>query len=189
MLAAVGCMKENETLEYRKAIPFSRSDYFEGLMQDDRVGVQLCDAKGWQTFQRRAQARDQEAFAASAKQYEKVVPDRNLKKVIRRQPVFTAWGGEVEGDTGWCGPPRSKLLGLIALTAEIATFRVCDPALLSSLLSSWAFFLQFKHCLFAFLFFCYREGPAPDSPEGLFRLSEAAANELLLLAWLAQCPL
>ena len=48
VLRAAGCLRDDETLEYRKPLPRVPAGYFEGLMQDDRLGVQLVDRAQWE---------------------------------------------------------------------------------------------------------------------------------------------
>lgn len=46
--------------------------------------------------------------------------------------MFEGWGGQIEGDTGWNGPPRRKLLALMWVTAELAEFGITGLLLLGS---------------------------------------------------------
>lgn len=41
-LRAVCCMRDGEALEYRKKLPYNERRLYEGVMIDDRVGVQLA---------------------------------------------------------------------------------------------------------------------------------------------------
>ena len=40
VLRAAGCLLDDEALEYRRPLPEPRSGYYEGVMVDDRLGVQ-----------------------------------------------------------------------------------------------------------------------------------------------------
>ena len=57
-----GLMKDSERFEYRRLFPPSKSDFVEGLMMDDRVGVMLMDKLKWRQQVRAQDTRDVEAF-------------------------------------------------------------------------------------------------------------------------------
>ena len=107
--------------------------------------------------------RDVEAFAASAAQYQRAHLDVNEAKSVRRSAVFEAWGGETEGDAGWTGVPRTRLVQLIRVIASVADLGVVDQRLMSSLMGSWAFSLQFRRPMFALVDAVFKEAP----PDGL----------------------
>lgn len=89
-LRAVGCMKADETLEYRKKVPYYASGFYEGVMIDDRVGVQLVPKKGAAQALRGDRRRDTEASEASDEQYAAVELEVNARKNVRRALVFEA---------------------------------------------------------------------------------------------------
>ena len=169
-------MLDSERLEYRRPFPLTSSGYVEGLMMDDRVGVQLFPKEGWHRHVVATAARDQEAFARSAELYAQAGLDVNEKKAIRRAVVWEAWGGQTEGDTGWTGPPRRKLLKLLQITLELAKGGVVDLQLLSSLLGSWAFFLQFRRCLYSVIDALYKEGPPRGRQRGTFSVDSSRSQ-------------
>lgn len=113
-------------------------------MIGDRVGVQLVPKKEAAQALCGDRRRDTEAFEASDEQYAAVGLEVNARKKVRRALVFEAWGGQIEGDTGWNGPPRRKLLALMWVTAELAELGVTELLLL------WASFLQFRRAMTAF---------------------------------------
>jgi len=102
--------------------------------------------------------------------------DVNEKKAIRQAVVWEAWGGQTEGDTGWTGPPRRKLLKLLQITLELAKGGIVDLQLLSSLLGSWAFFLQFRRCLYSVIDALYKEGPPRGRQRGTFSVDSSRSQ-------------
>lgn len=137
-----------------------------------------------------ARLRDSEKFDACAEQYvRRGGTGVYERKKVHRATVFEVWGGQVEGDAGWMGPPRHKLVGLLWVTFELAQTGVTDLQLLESPLGCWAFFLQFRRPMFAFVDLCYHEGPLSDAPDECFPLSRAAKDELLELSVWGLCML
>ena len=79
-------------------------------------------------------------------------------------------------------PNRSKLLQLAFLTAELALGGVASEEILESVNGSWAFFMQFRRCLFSLCSAVYFEASPSGSRSGPFVLTAASRNELLSLA-------
>ena len=129
-------------------------------------------------------ARDREVFTSVDSAYERVGLEANEKKRVRRQLVCTTWGSELEGDSGWVGPPRGKLAFLMIVTALVATSGVCTEDILGTLTGIWAYALTYRRPLFSMMFHvyrCYSPDGRRDTP---FRLGTWGRNELLLLALL-----
>ena len=106
----------------------------------------------------------------------------NEKKRVRRELVVTAWGAQLEGDVGWVGAPRHKLLYLMYLTALLAIGGVCSEDILGTVNGVWAYVLTFRRSLFSLMFHVYRCA-SPDGCRGSpFRLGTWSRNELLLLS-------
>jgi len=116
-------------------------------MVDDRLGVQLLSFR--EDREQRASGqphgRDVEAFVASTEMYVRVKLDVNAKKAVRQSSTFSAWGAEVDGRRGFCGPPRDKLAHLANLTANIAQAGVATGRGLEQLISLWGFYASFRH--------------------------------------------
>ena len=75
----------------------------------------------------------------------------NEGKRVRRKLVCTAWGAQLEGDAGWVGPPRFKLVHLMYLTALVAIGGVCNGDIVGTLTGVWAFALSFRPSLFSLM--------------------------------------
>lgn len=88
-----GCMRDDEALEYRRKVPENESRPARAEARGER-GVD----------------RGQVARLRGGRREREEVPEVELevneRKKVRRATVFDAWGGQVEGDTGWNGPPR-----------------------------------------------------------------------------------
>ena len=115
-----GGMRPGETLVYRELYPTMENSYAEGITIDDHLGCQLGPVEGLPVCKDVDGYRDSEAFAASASFYKSSGLETHPKKEVRRDPVVTAWGAEIEGDVGWIGPPRHKLAGFMFLSAQLA---------------------------------------------------------------------
>ena len=119
-------------------------------MIDDHVGCQLGPSSlAWQEH---AHARDREVFEAVDAAYVRVGLEANEKKRVRRQLVCTTWGSELEGDTGWVGPPRGKLAMLMILTGLVAAGGACTEDILGTLTGVWAYALTYRRSLFSIMF-------------------------------------
>ena len=108
-------------------------------MVDDRLGVQLLSFREDREQRESGQphGRDVEAFVASTEMYARVKLDVNAKKAVRQSSTFSAWGAEVDGRRGFCGPPRDKLAHLANLTANIAQAGIATGRGLEQLLGLW----------------------------------------------------
>merc|ERR1712194_694627 len=182
VLRRAGCLRWDEALEYKNVFPRGPSNYYEGVMIDDRVGVQLCSAAELPEVLKGAPRRDSVAFAASDSQYKEVGLETNSKKKVRRQSRWEAWGAEVDGVLGQAGPPRRKLVALIDITMVVWSRGLASEDLLETLLGSWAFFLQFRRPMFSLVQVLYGIEAPPGVPKhGPFALTLEARNELALL--------
>ena len=119
----------------------------------------------------------------------------HMVKAVRWAAVFAAWGCCLEGDVGWLGIPRYKLVELAILTLEVAWLGIVDLELLECLLGSWAYALSFRRHMFCILHALYRQAPPASAGDGPaarlfpFRLHPWARNELILLGALAASTL
>ena len=92
--------------------------------------------------------RDKEAFGAAAAFYSHGGLLTHPKKVIRREPVITGWGAEIEGGTGFIGPPRHKLAGLCFLAAQLAANGIICAQLHGTVCGSRSYVLTFRRTLY-----------------------------------------
>lgn len=184
LLRAFGGMKDQETLSYRRPLPVTTSGFYEGVMIDDHLGVQLLPTLASQSETLKQPGRDQEAFASAEEAYVCEGLKAHPKKRVRRNPHAKVWGAEIEGFEKFVGPVRSRLLQLARLSAEASERGPMDQKVLEALTGLWAFNAQFRRPLFAFLHAVYHE-QSPGGPGEPFRLSRAARNELLTMALLA----
>ena len=156
-------------------------------MVDHRLGVQLLSFREDREQGESGQphGRDVEAFVASTEMYARVKLDVNTKKAVRQSSTFSAWGAEVDGRRGFCGPPRDKLAHLANLTANIAQAGIATGRGLEQLLGLWGFYASFRHPMFSFLSHVYGLSSATGDDLTPFKLDYKARDELLGLAILA----
>ena len=119
-------------------------------MIDDHVGCQLGPYNN--EWQQHGVGRDREVFEAADAAYVRVGLEGNTKKRVRRSLVCTTWGAELEGDTGWVGPPRGKLACLMMITALIAASGICTEDIVGTINGVWAYALTFRRSLFALMY-------------------------------------
>ena len=188
-VSTFGGMRADESLYYRSLFPVSTTDCWEGIRLDDHLGCQLGPPTGMPGWDDQDSYRDKEAFQSSADFYDASGLLTHPKKAVRRATVVTAWGGEMEGDAGWHGPPRHKLAGLSYLSAKIAAEGVISAQLHGTICGVWAYMLTFRRCLFSLLSHLYRiHWPDPHANDPT-KLSLWCRNELLLLGCLAPMAL
>ena len=184
LLRAFGAMQPTETLSYRSKMPHPETNFYEGVMIDDHLGVQLLEKDGPISEILQRPARDQSVFAQSAEAYDNAGLEAHEKKRVRRATVAKVWGTEVEGVAGLVGPVRSRLVRLMQLTFELLNPGVVDEKILEATLGLWAYCAQFRRPMFSFLYELYRQ-TSPDHPRCPFKLTAGARNELLILTCLA----
>ena len=184
LLRAFGGMKELETLSYRKPLPLTQTGFYEGVMIDDHLGIQLLPVLPSEKATLEQVGRDQEAFVTAEEAYGCGGLKAHPKKRVRRSSHTKVWGAEVEGFEKLVGPVRSRLLQLARLSAEASERGPMDQKVLEALTGLWAFNAQFRRPLFAFLHSVYHE-QSPGGPGEPFRLSRSSRNELLIMALLA----
>lgn len=185
LLRNFGAMKDEEVLCYRRPLPCPKSCFYEGIMIDDHLGLQLLKRER-RAVQHRP-ARDTEVFANAQDAYHSVHLEPHEGKKIRRSCNFKAWGVEVEGIVGLAGPVRSRLFSLMRLSAEASQPGPIEEKVCQGITGLWAFCAQFRRPMFSFLHALYQQ----KAPEGssVFRLDRKARNELLTLACLGPCCL
>ena len=184
LLKAFGGMKTEESLNYRKPLPIPVSGYYEGVMIDDHLGVQLLKRKANLKATLQQTGRDMAAFEAASTAYAATNLEAHPGKRVRRSLHCKVWGAELEGDHGLAGPVRARLLRLAQLTAALVQCGVADQKVLEAVLGLWAYCAQFRRPMFSFMYEVYRQHP-PENPTAHFKLTKGARNELLTLAILA----
>ena len=114
VLRSGNLMLDSHCLVYPGLVPRSPELYWEGVMIDDRVGVQvLGPTKPDDCF-------DTVAFSQSNKIYAKVKLETHDKKAKRKVNEATFWGCQLDGDVGMLGAPRHKLGALAAMLLGFA---------------------------------------------------------------------
>ena len=86
LLRAFGGMKNPETLSYRRPLPVTTSGFYEGVMIDDHLGVQMLPTLASQSETLKQPGRDQEAFASAEEAYDCEGLKAHPKKRVRRNP-------------------------------------------------------------------------------------------------------
>ena len=104
VVKASGGLRREERLIYRNAIPLSPHEYYEGIIVDDRMGMQRTLLHGGEQPQvlRDRLAAVQPWNAASGLAVK-------LSKSVREAITFTGWGQQTEGRAGPSWPVRSRL--------------------------------------------------------------------------------
>ena len=184
LLKAFGCMFDEETLCYRRPVPNPASGFYEGIMIDDHLGVQLLERKKTLKATLLQPGRDQQVFASSQTAYKKVGLQAHEKKRVRRSFHTKVWGAEIEGAKGLVGPVRQRLFKLAHLSFEAAKGGPIDQKSVEALTGLWAFCAQFRRPMFSFLFELYHQ-QSPGQASDPFLLNREARNELILLAAIA----
>lgn len=184
LLRTYGGMKPEETLNYRFPLPIPPSDFYEGVMIDDHLGIQLLPRKGNLKRTIAQVGRDQAAFAAAETAYSMHGLEAHPKKRVRRSLHCRVWGTELEGNLGLVGPVRARLFRLARLSTLAAKKAAMSEKILECLLGLWAYCCQFRRPMFSFIYHLYHEH-SPDLTETPFLMSRKARDELLTLSMLS----
>ena len=176
-----GCMREPETLEYRKAIP--RGDFIELLAIDDHIGVQKIPI---QEVGKPTDHRDTQVFDQSQRAYSKVGLVAHPGKARRRESKGTILGADFDGVRGRVSAPRIRLFMLIWLTSTIVKLGTCTRQILTSILGCWIHAILFRRPLLALIDCLFKEG-FDRKPHEVFCLSSHARHDLMSLCILGSC--
>lgn len=186
LLRRFGAMRVEEVMNYRKPLPCPKSGFYEGIMIDDHLGVQLVPNAKSPEYPRE-KMRSEEVFESAQQAYASEGLEPHEKKKVRDSDHFLAWGAELEGRVGLVGPSRARLFALMRLTSELAMPGAVEQKVVQGITGLWAFCCQFRRPMFAFLNAVYHQ----QAPEGeqVFKLNREARNELLVLSCLGPCCL
>ena len=177
-------MRDEETMMYRRPLPYPSTGYYEGIMIDDHLGIQLLERRSSIKQTLEQSGRDLEAFDLAREAYQHANLEAHEKKKVRRSMEVKAWGAELEGWQGLVGPVRSRLFKLAKLSVSVAAPGPVDEKIVESITGLWAFCAQFRRPMFSFLHALYHQ-QSPGSSSSPFRLTREARNELLVLACLS----
>ena len=180
LLKSFGAMRDDESLSYRSPLPRPVSGFFEGVMIDDHLGLQILPRR--KTLKQAG--RDQEVFAAASRAYDTTGLIAHEKKQVRRSLHATVWGAEIEGLVGLSGPFRRRLYKLAQLSIEAAKPGGVDQKISEALTGLWAFNAQFRRPMFSFIYDLYHQ-QSPGGSNEPFNFTRGARNELCVLAMLA----
>ena len=184
LLRSFGGMRDEETMMYRRPLPYPPTGYYEGIMIDDHLGIQLLERRSSIKQTLEQSGRDLEAFDLAREAYQHANLEAHEKKKVRRSMEVKAWGAELEGWQGLVGPVRSRLFKLAKLSVSVAAPGPVDEKIVESITGLWAFCAQFRRPMFSFLHALYHQ-QSPGSSSSPFRLTREARNELLVLACLS----
>ena len=183
ILKGAGLLSSSHVMRYKHPLPVNDEDYYEGVMIDDRVGLQLYDdPEGGEI--RDPGSFDVEAFRRSDRAYVDCGLERHAGKAKRGVEVATFWGIEVEGKVGLAGPPRHKLGALMVLLLRFALMGLGSHELLDMITGQLAYICSFRRPLMAVLNFVYRQASCDGVRSTPFRISTWARNELAVMAFL-----
>lgn len=176
-----GCMLESETLEYRKPIP--RGDFFELLSIDDHIGVQRVHLD---ELVSQPPKRDTLVFEASNAAYKKVGLVSHPGKQKRNETKGILLGADFDGQVGRVSAPRSRILLLCWITAQVCRKGTCTRQLLASIVGCWVHVILFRRPLLALVDALFNEGMHHPQHK-VFCLSSQARHELMSLVILGPC--
>lgn len=114
VLKAANCLNEDQTLNYRKVFPASRT--LEGLYIDDHLVFQVIHKK---QFRDRSEEDDMKLLDASRERYRELGLPRSSKKAFQKEYSFKAWGTCVDSSSGRVGAPLSKLRQIEGLAVAL----------------------------------------------------------------------
>lgn len=181
-----GCMRDSETLQYRKPVP--RGNFFELLAIDDHIGVQKVPTS---ELKLRKPGRDTVVFDNANLAYKEVGLVSHPGKQRRYETQGTLLGADFDGKKGIVCAPRPRVLLLAWITALVCKKGTCTRQLLSSLVGCWIHVVLFRRPLLALmdaLFKVISKGPSKQ----VICLSSQCRHELMslcLLCYTAQSDL
>lgn len=189
LLRAFGGMKKEETLYYRKPLPVPPSKYYEGVMIDDHLGVQLLQKRSTLKETVKQPGRDLQAFQSAEHAYNSTGLETHPGKKVRRSPCCRVWGAEIEGVSGLGRSISNPAFEAVATDFDQwwhSQVRPIDEKVLEALLGLWAYCAQFRRPMFSFMFHVYHQH-SPGTSNTPFKLSKDARNEFFSLAMLSPC--
>ena len=158
VLKNASCFLKHEILEYGQPVPCLDVETWEGLYIDDHIVIQKVPKScKTETQGKQELLRDEIIMQSSRAEYLESGLPRAEAKAFDKEPVFVAWGTEVNSHTGRVGTPQSKLVIIGNLVLEALTLKKLTKKSLQSLLGQ--FIHPYSHrnelmCVFdkAFLF-------------------------------------
>lgn len=126
ILRDCGAMQDDETLAYKKVVPASHT--LEGLYIDDHLVMQILP--GRKTRRSRQKFRDEELITKSRNQYKHLGLPVSEKKQFTKASNFTAWGTNVDSESGRVGVAIEKLKGIGGLVVEVCNLKKVTKKLL-----------------------------------------------------------
>ena len=176
-----GCMRESETLQYRKPVP--RGDFFELLAIDDHIGVQRVQTA---RLHLNEPSRDTLVFDQSNMAYKEVGLVSHPGKQRRFETQGTLLGSDFDGRKGIVCAPRPRVLLLSWVTAVVCKKGTCTRQLLASLVGCWIHVVLFRRPLLSLmdaLFKVIAWGPSKE----VICLSSHCRHELMSLCLVGFC--
>ena len=183
VLKSFGALRAEEHLQLGYPLPRAPLGHYSGVCIDDKISLQVFPTyvpPGSESAS--SSGRDLEACALADEAYDGVGLQTHPKKRVRRAAIFSAWGAQFDGDSGFVAMDRSKLLALCVESARLASLGVCSERLLQKVLGLWAFGMQFRRPLFALFQEVYQVGHPQGLPDEPFRLPRPVQQELQLVA-------
>lgn len=175
LLKSFDALREDEHLVLGHPLPRAPLGHFSGVCIDDRVNLQFVPHSKQKGFEK---LRDEEAIEMAAHAYQQAGLSDHPKKRIRRSAVYTTWGAEIEGQHGFVGMKRERIVALSVASMRAAQAKAITRQLVESMLGCWAFAFQFRRCLFSVIQKLYGEGPPDGDASTAFRLSQRAREDM-----------
>ena len=178
LAARGGLMRREHMLMYPGLLPRNNELFWEGVVIDDRVGVQIYhDSKASE-----AQYGDY-AFERSEKLYEQANLEntRGKRRGRLRRPLL--FGAQVANRSGTVGPPRHKLGGVIRVAVRVRIRGLASLAILEVLAGQLAYVGCVRRPLLAALCHIFRQTSPDGSRSTIVKLHTWARNDLVILAF------
>lgn len=122
------CLRDNERLEFKSPLPASHT--YEGLYIDDHIVAQVLPKRRRRSSKQ--PFRDEVIIQDSRKQYAAQGIPTSHKKAFTKQYQFTAWGTEVDSNSGRVGTPLKKLCQLSDLVIAVVDLKKVSKKILQS---------------------------------------------------------
>ncbi|CAE8613498.1 unnamed protein product [Polarella glacialis] len=133
VLQSTGGMQEDRALRYDRLTPVSRDGVYEGIIIDDRLGLELMSPEEAAIRPAGGKGPLDELFDRAHDAYRRFGLQAKASKAKRNEKTLSAWGAALEGVEGLVGVPRHRLWMLMRVTVDIAILGLYSLEILESL--------------------------------------------------------
>ena len=174
-----GTMQEGETIAFRQVVPANHT--LEGLYIDDHLVMQVLPSRAGRG--KASKFRDEVIVEKSRAQYKKLGVPVSEKKQFTNEYNFTAWGTNVDNQTGRVGVGLEKLKQLCSLVVEICQLKTVSQKLMQKTIGLLVHPAMHKRILMSLLLESY-SFTAKMHPKKQCPLPRGVKEELL---WMCLC--